>query len=116
MNVTKKMPYSSEDLVKLYRDTDSGHWFDPGTLKYFKSRVTSNYVRVDDKNAFFITTEQNFNGTKRFATVRKATIVDRVDDDGAKRSKVEIDTHGEFNVLSLAQAKRILSKLKGGAS
>lgn len=112
MDRSKKMPYSSEELVNLYNNTSSGHYFDRDTMRFFKSRVTSNFKRVDDNTAFFITTEKAPCGdAKRLATVRKATIVNSTRQDGDLVSKVEIETVDDFNKLSLYRAKTLLKGL-----
>lgn len=112
MDFTKKMPWNSQDLVNLYNDTASGHFFDRETMRFFKSRVTDNFRRLSDTEAVFITTERGPSiGSKRLATVRKAVIKNIRREDGALVSKVEIDTLGEFNALSLYKAKNVLKNL-----
>jgi DNA replication protein DnaD len=113
LDFTKKMPYVSRDLVDLYNHTSSGHFFDKDTMRFFKSRLTDNFKRIDDKNAYFITTEKGpMETSKRMATIRKATIVDVIRDNGNMISKIEIDTVGDFNKLTLARAVRIMRDLK----
>lgn len=112
MDLSKKMGHSSLALVKLYNETNSGHFFDKSTMKFFKSRVSGEFKRIDDKTAYFITTEQGpVSGSKRLATVRKATIEDFRRDDGRLISKVNIETVGEFNRLTMSQAKKVLRGL-----
>lgn len=112
MDFTKKMGYSSLELVNLYNETNSGYFFDTKTMKFFKSRLSGEFKRVDDKTAYFVTTEQGpVSGSKRRATVRKATIEDSRRDGGSLISKVNIETVGEFNGLTMYQAKKILGGL-----
>lgn len=109
---SKVMPHSVKELVDLYKDTSSGHFFDQSTMRFFKSRITENYYRVNDKVMFFITTEKGpMPDSPRLASIRKAEIVNTVRDDGTLVSKIKIETVGDFNEMSLAKAKRELTKL-----
>lgn len=111
MNRTKIMPWNVHDLARLYNETGSGHWFDESSMRFFKSRLTSNFRRLDDKNALFVTTEKGPNGI-RAASIRHAKIVDARRKDGDRVSNVRIETVGEFHSMTLAQAKRKLAKLE----
>lgn len=112
MDFTKKMPYSSQELVCLYDETSSGHYFDKDTMRFFKSKVTGNFKRMDDKTAYFITTEKGPMGeSKRLATLRKAIIVDHVRENGELVSKINIETVGDFNQMSLLKAKKALEAI-----
>lgn len=103
-----KMAWSSEQLVQMYNYLSSGHYFDKDTMRFFKSRVTSNFRRVDDYTALFITTEQAPNRPRR-ATVRLAKLVEFTrESDQRLCQKIEIETVGEFNSLSLYQAKKLM--------
>ena len=76
MDFTKKMPWNSQDLVSLYNDTASGHFFDRDTMRFFRSRVTENFRRLSDTEAVFITTECGPSiGSKRLATVRRRLLL-----------------------------------------
>lgn len=105
------MSWNSDELVNLYNYLGSGHFFDRDTMRFFKSRVTSNYRRINDFTAYFITTEKGPSGIRK-ATIRRAELIRVVGEDGMERQKMEIDTVGEFNELTLAQAKTRLKKLK----
>lgn len=103
--------WSSQELVNQYKYLSSGHFFDKDTMRFFNSRITENYKRVSDTVAYFITTERAPNG-KRKATIRKAELVQYIRaSDGFAKEKIEINTVGEFNKLTLAQAKRELNKI-----
>jgi hypothetical protein len=108
----RTMPWNSRDLIRLYNDTDSGHYFDADTMRFFRSRVTSNFKRLDDFTALFITTERGpLASSERKATVRVARL-EQVGEvaDGWPKYKVEIDTLGEFNTLSLYRAKKLMEQ------
>ncbi|NBT59356.1 hypothetical protein EBT16_11295 [bacterium] len=98
-----KIPYSSDDLVRAYRITDSGHFFDKDTMRFFRSRVSSAYRRLSDKKALFVTSEKkSFSDTTRVFTLRLATV---------KGNKIKIDTVGELGAFkSLNGAKGALKK------
>ena len=87
--------YSSSELIDQYNRTSSGHFFDKNTMRFFKSKVTSEYRRLDDNSALFITSEVNPSGEKRWS-LRLAKIVNKCDyTDSIK--KIDIDTVGEFH-------------------
>lgn len=102
--------WTSRELITQYNYLSSGHFFDPDTMRFFKSRVTDNYARLDDKTALFITTEQAPHSGDRRATIRIAELVEYVrESDGRICHKIEIRTLSEFNTLTLSQAKRAMN-------
>jgi len=105
------MAWNSKDLIEMYSATNSGHFFDPDTMRFFKSRVTDNYRRLSDTAALFITTERGPSGVTRKATIRRAELVAHIREDGRECQKIKIETVFEFNTVSLAQAKRVMAKL-----
>lgn len=106
----RTIAWSSRELVSQYQYLSSGHFFDRDTMRFFGSRLTDNYRRLNDTEALFITTEKGPSGIRR-ATVRRAKLVTFVrESDGRECEKITIDTVGEFNKLSLAQAKSVMSK------
>ena len=105
------IPWNSFDLVSLYNRTSSGHFFHPDTMRYFRSRVTENFRRLSDAEALFITTEKHSLGDTRKATIRRAKLVTYRREDDRECQKVVIETLGEYNTMSLAQAKRAIAKL-----
>ena len=112
--MSRTIAYSSQELVDQYQYLSSGHFFDADTMRFFNSRVTSNYRRIDDTRAFFITTESfSGNSGERFATVRHAELVKYIRaKDGREVYKIEIHTVKDFNKLSLAKAKRLMNQLE----
>ena len=116
MSTIKSIAWNTEELAKQYEYTSSGHWFDKDTMRFFRTKLTSNYVRFNDEMAAFVTTEQGPSPTcKRKATIRTARLVQNVrESDQRPITKVVIHTHGEFNSMSLAQAKYKLEKLTVG--
>jgi hypothetical protein len=49
-----------QSLKDQYKNLSSGHWFDDGSMRFFNTRLTSQYRKLDDKTALFITTERGF--------------------------------------------------------
>lgn len=100
------------DLKRQYENkTQRGHWFDKDTMRFFNTRLTSQYKRVDDSTAYFITTERGPDN-KRHANIRKAVITEYTRaDDGFKGYDVVISTVNEFGTDSLVVAIRKLGKL-----
>jgi hypothetical protein len=108
MNKTT-MAWSSEELVKMYNHYSCGHYFDKDTMRFFKSRVTGNFRRIDDNTALFITTEKGpCENSKRMATVRIAKLIPFTRTDGYKTVRIEINTIGVFNSLTLSRAKTVM--------
>lgn len=107
-----KIAYNVNDMINQYNDWNSGHFFDKDTMRFFRSKVTDNYKRLDDQNALFITTEQFSSETsKRLATIRHAKVIEYVREDGRKCVKISIDTVKEFNKMTLYRAKKDMNKL-----
>lgn len=114
MDRTKTMPYTVNDMINLYEYLSSGHFFDKDTMRFFKSRVLGDFKRLDDKTALFITTEKGELFGRR-ATLRLVQIVDSKREDGDLVSKMQIETVGEFNNLSIYEAKKLLRKFDENA-
>lgn len=75
-----------------------GHFFDRETMRFFGSRIESGLY----KNRCFITSEKNFDGTKRFYTVRRFN-----------EDFTSIDTIGEFNkITSKVTAQQIAKEVE----
>lgn len=111
VNMKNTIAWGTKELVNQYNYLSSGRYFDKGTMRFFNSRITENYKRISDTEALFITTERAPHDTVRHATIRRAKLVSYVrESDKRVCEKIEINTVGEFNVLSLAQAKRRLMK------
>lgn len=83
-----------DQLVKDYKWTSSGHFFDKDTMRFFKSKTTSMYKRIDDTTAYFVTTEKKcFDDETRVFNLRKATL--RKNDNGFYKINIEsIGTYG----------------------
>ena len=82
------------------------HFFDVGTKRFFRSRIGRN-VYEGSGGVYFVTSEQ-FEGSNGSRAPRRYT-VRRFDP-----ATAHIDTVGEFNVLSAAQAQRMAAKLATG--
>jgi hypothetical protein len=111
MSIT--IAWGTDELVTQYNYLSSGHFFDRDAMRFFNSRLTGNYKRIDDSNALFITTEKAPNG-KRMATIRKAQLFKYTrESDGRECFKINIHSVTEFNTLTLPKAKKLLSLMKG---
>jgi len=111
MDRTKTMPWTVEEMINLYEKTDSGYFFSPDAMSFFKSRVLGDFRRLDDKNGLFITTERGPNG-RRSATVRRVKIVDRIRDDGDTVSCLTIETIKPYNELTVYKARKLMKELE----
>lgn len=97
---TNKVEYM--DIYEIKR-RHSGHWFDPGSMRFFNSRLPQGGYKVGNK-VYFISSE-HFRGLYEPDGERLYTI--RVMD----YNTGDVDTVGEFNKLTKAQAKTKLNKI-----
>jgi hypothetical protein len=95
-----EIAHSSGMLVKQYQDLNSGHFFDPSTMKFFSSRVLSDYKRLSNTAALFITTDKPPHGV-RVASVRLARLID---------NRIVINTL-EPSFVPIKQAKAMIKSL-----
>ncbi len=79
------------------------HWWDRGTMRWFKCRV-SEQVYEGENGIYFVTSEKG-PSEKRLYSVRKY--------DPATK---DVDTVGDFNSMSRAQAHRLAAKSAGPAA
>ena len=87
--------YSMTDLQYAHR----GHWFSPGAMRFFKSRLGSEVLPVPD-GWLFVSSERFDYNTPRLYTIRK------MDQFG------EISEVGEFQqYTSSASARRVIRRL-----
>ena len=106
--------YHIDDLVKCYQYTSQGHFFDEGTMRFFKSRLTSDFIRLNDNEFIFRTTEKaGFTDPTRVSSIRKATVMKCGKKANFYKFKIEIDTiqHG----VSHSTAKATLRQIKKDA-
>lgn len=103
-------PFATIRDVKQCAEHCGSHFFDPGALRFFDSRVSGDAYADRKGGAYFITSEQFRPSTgaafKRRYTVRKYD-----------PKKCGVDTVGSFQqYASGAQAKRVAKKLaeRGG--
>lgn len=91
------MHFSSVEQIRLYSLSIGHHWFSPSTMRFFGSKVYPDLVG----GRYFISSEKNFDDSKRLYTLRMVT------DDGT------IDTVGKFQEFaSLRQARKALKALE----
>ena len=103
--------YSVDDLIRDYERTSSGHYFDTGTMSFFKSRVVD-YFRGEKNKAYFITSERFDSSTPRLYTIR---IVTRKRASCFHGYKYSIETLGEFQAFKTSlQAKKQIEKIMKG--
>lgn len=89
-----KIPRDMDELQAM-NYAAGGCFFDRGNMKAFRSRVLPD-IYGGGGGVFFVTSEQNYNGTARHFTVRR---FDPADGD--------VNTFGDFNGLSRAAAIRV---------
>lgn len=56
------------ELIELYdeRTNHGGHFFSPGTMRFFDSRIEHvSPFSSEDSNVYFVTSEKNYNETAR---------------------------------------------------
>ncbi len=86
--------------ISEIRSKARGHFFDPGSMRFFNSRYPQTGYRKGDK-AYFITSEQ-FIGSNGYAAPRMYTI--RVID----FTTGDVKSEGQFNEMTKAQAQTTL--------
>ena len=100
--------YVSVDSIKRAAQRSGSHWFDPGAMRFFNSRLTEwGYRKAGTNVTYFVTSERYNSSTPRGDTVRKAVFGNGDDFD--------IDTVGEFRgYKSAAAAKAAILKIVTG--
>lgn len=78
------------------RTHGNGHFFDPDTMRFFKSRIGA--VALKDNIWFFVTSEKPPHGPRMYS-------VRRMELDG------DINTVGEFGSMTSYQANKLLKQL-----
>lgn len=108
---------TAEDLKRAYRACGS-HFFEPDTMRFFRSRLAPGVRRLDDARVAFITSEQfvsyspTYRSSPRKWTVRVATFTEYQRTDG--RTGFDVDTAEPFGFQhadSLRQARRLAGGL-----
>ncbi len=92
------------EYVSIYdiKNKHCGHWFSPGAMRFFNSRLPQGGYKIGNK-AYFITSEQFDYKTPRYYTVR---VIDWITGD--------VDTVGEFNKLTRSEANTALKHIING--
>lgn len=101
-----KTYYSIEDLKRDYEYTSQGHWFDASTMRFFNTRLTSHFKKLSDAEYLFVTTEKGPDNVRK-ASLRLCVV--SLDKNKHCGYTMNIKTVGDFNSLSLAQAKKELN-------
>lgn len=85
------------EAVKIYKK-GYGHFFDKETMRFWESRIESELFT----NRCFVTSENNFNDTARFYTVRRFS-----------EEYTKVETIGEFNkIVDYAEAVKFAMDYK----
>ncbi len=103
MKTKKEYPkfYSMDCLVNYYDRTSQGFFFSKDTMNFFKSRLTSNLKKLDDKTYLFVTTEKRgFTDLKRQANLRLCEI--KKDKTKFGGFTLSITSLGTYNTISQA--------------
>lgn len=82
--------YSVNDLIRDYEYTASGYFFSKDTMRFFKSRVLSEFKKVADGYLFMTSEQGPVSGSKRVYTVRKARVY--ADETSFCGKRIEIET------------------------
>lgn len=77
----------SIDMIRHLHQTNGGHWFDAGAMRFFNTRVHSTVYRGDDVTSFFVSSERYDENSPRLFSVRRAVRTE---------SGVSIETVGAF--------------------
>lgn len=100
---TPQKLWSIEDLQRDYEYTSSGHFFSKNTMRFFASRLTSNFKQIDSTRYLFITSEKkSFNDCTRVFTLRIAEQV--IDSDKFHGYRYSINTVDEYYQLTRSKA------------
>ena len=75
--------------VKSIVTANGGHFFDKDTMKFWGTRIETGVI----KNVCFVTSENSYDGTKRFYTIRRF-------------NGKSIDTIGEFQQYKTKESAR----------
>lgn len=95
--------YHVNDLIQEYNRVSAGHFFDPETMRFFKSKVIE-YFRGDMSNTgYFITSERFDHNTPRMYTVRR---VERVKADNFYGYTYDITTVEDFQAYKSSNAAK----------
>jgi hypothetical protein len=86
--------------IKDHMRAAGSHWFDPGTMRFFKGRVLDE-VYQGPGGIFFVSSEKGPSEVRKY-TVRRFT-----------PEPADIGTEGEFNEMTKAQAIRAAKKAAG---
>ena len=89
--VSGRIPRTIGELKEVSREA-GGHFFDRGSMKFFRSRVLPN-LYVGPGGVYFVTSEQYSDTSRRAYTVRVFNPQD-----------ASVNTFGEFNELDRAEA------------
>jgi len=110
MKTKKDFPkfHSIDCLKNFYERNSDGYFFKPSTMRFFRSRLTSQFEQVNKTTYLFITTEKaGFNDFRRVATVRIAKL--RRDRKKYSGFSLSINTLEGGYQLTMHKAKNILN-------
>lgn len=87
-----------KEAIEIYRETGN-HFFDKETMEFFGSRIESELY----ENRCFITSEDNFDRSKRYYNVRQFS-----------EDFKNVESLGDFNVMKTkAEAEDFINKIEG---
>lgn len=97
------MTYTKESKEWKQIIAGSDKWFSPSTLAFFNSEIYWNTLyKVDKDNFFFITSEDNFDRSKKLYSIRTVTF---------KGRDADIDTINWQGFEKLAEADYALAQI-----
>lgn len=87
--------------IERAKNCHKGHWFDKGSMRFFKSRPPQYAYYTPKENAYYFISSEAFSGSQnRKYTIRRVNV-----------SSGEISSVTEFNTLTKSQAKSQLAKI-----
>lgn len=84
------------DDIKQAAYRGGSHWFDPGTMRFFASRVSSHVFIVDERRTLFVSSEDSGIGGRRYSVRLAVTGTDTRESDGREILTFRVETLGDF--------------------
>ena len=97
----------SIDSLKRCAEALNNHFFTPGAMRFFNSRIGENLYSVSDSIGFFTTSEKNEDNPRHYS-VRRFYFSKRTDEEGGTRETLNIDRIAIYQTA--AEARRAAEK------
>lgn len=114
------MRYIATDDLRRLNAERGGHWFEPSTMRFFRSRVGHLAYGDDEQRfAFFVSSEQFVSVSSGHAGPRSYSVrvMHLTDGDGPRTMRGQVETVGDFEAYATrAAAERIARALAADPS